>query len=154
MRWEARTGLIWIMIGTGGEYLWMRQWNFWSCNMWGISCLAEELLVPQEGLCSMQLDHFFFAAHIMLFNFLYPVYVYLATFICASFSCALFFPLNLFTSSFLCLHFTLPFIYSEGSLLLVRSFNFTYALRCEETYPERLKYTDKNCHFIWLSSRP
>jgi len=66
----------------------------------------------------MQIDIFSFAVHIMLFNFLYPVYVYPATFICPFFSCALFFPLHLFASSYLCLHFALPFIYSEGSLLL------------------------------------
>jgi hypothetical protein len=32
----------------------MWQWNFWLHKMWGISCLTENRLVPQEGLCCMQ----------------------------------------------------------------------------------------------------
>jgi len=67
----------------------------------------------------MQLDLFSFAVRIALFNFLYPVYVHPAKFICPFFSLLASFPLlHLFASSFLCLHFALPFIYSEGSLLL------------------------------------
>jgi hypothetical protein len=27
--------------------------NLWFCKMQGISCLAEDLLTSQEGLCSM-----------------------------------------------------------------------------------------------------
>ena len=38
--WWAWTGLVWLRIGTGGE-------------LWGISLLAEELLVSQKGLYYM-----------------------------------------------------------------------------------------------------
>jgi hypothetical protein len=37
---RAWAGSIWLRIGTGG-------------GLWGISCLAENLLVSEEGLCCM-----------------------------------------------------------------------------------------------------
>jgi hypothetical protein len=52
--WGAWTGLLWLRIGTGGGRLWMREELSGSLNA-GISWLAEDLLVSQEGLCSMDL---------------------------------------------------------------------------------------------------
>jgi len=41
--------------GTGGGVLWMRQRTFGLRRMWWISWLAENRLVSQEGLCSVEL---------------------------------------------------------------------------------------------------
>jgi hypothetical protein len=52
MKWDGRswTGLIWLRIGTGGGFLWMRWWTSGFRKKWGISWLAEELLASQDGL--------------------------------------------------------------------------------------------------------
>jgi hypothetical protein len=43
--------LIRLRIGTDGELLWMRKWTFWFRKMRGISCLGQNRLASQEGLC-------------------------------------------------------------------------------------------------------
>jgi hypothetical protein len=52
--WGALTGLSWFRIGTGGGYLWLREWTFGFHKMRGIFWLAENRLASQEGLCSME----------------------------------------------------------------------------------------------------
>ena len=52
--WETWTGFIWLRLGRGDRLLWMRWWTFRFHKMWGISCLAEDLLVCQV-LCCMEL---------------------------------------------------------------------------------------------------
>ena len=39
----------------GGGLFWIHQWTFGFHKMWGMSWLAENLLVSQEGLCTMKL---------------------------------------------------------------------------------------------------
>ena len=51
----AWTGSIWLRIRTGGGLLWMRKWTFGFHNIRGISWVAEDLLVSEKGLCSMEL---------------------------------------------------------------------------------------------------
>jgi hypothetical protein len=51
----VRTGLGWLRTETGGEQLWMRYWTFRLNKTRGISWLATNRLVTQEGLCSMEL---------------------------------------------------------------------------------------------------
>ena len=54
--WEVGvwTGSSWLRIGTGGKHLWMRYWIFGVYKMQRVSWLAANLLVSQEGLCSME----------------------------------------------------------------------------------------------------
>ena len=54
---ELRTwnGLIYFRIGTSSGLMLTRKWTFLFHNTRGISCLAEELLGSQEGLCCMEL---------------------------------------------------------------------------------------------------
>jgi hypothetical protein len=51
----ARTGSIWLRIGTGGELLSMRYRTFGLYKVRGISYVAEDLLPSEEGLCSVGL---------------------------------------------------------------------------------------------------
>ena len=42
-KWGAWSAFTWLRIRTGGDLLWMRQWNFGFHKMRRISCLAAEL---------------------------------------------------------------------------------------------------------------
>jgi hypothetical protein len=55
-KWDvwAWTWSVWLRIGTGGGLLWMWQWTFGFHKMWGISWLAENRLVSEEELRSME----------------------------------------------------------------------------------------------------
>ena len=55
---KARTGMIWLRIGTGGGHLWIRKCTFVFHKMRGISRLDEELPASQEGLCSLESDSY------------------------------------------------------------------------------------------------
>jgi hypothetical protein len=46
---HARTGLIWLRIGTGGGCFWMLQWTVWLYKMRRISWVAKDLLASQEA---------------------------------------------------------------------------------------------------------
>lgn len=46
---SACTGLTWLRIEISGE------WRFWATKMLGITWLAEELLLSQEGLGSLEM---------------------------------------------------------------------------------------------------
>ena len=51
---RAWNGLICFRTGTSSGLMLTRKWNFLFHNTRGISCLAEELLSSQEGLCCME----------------------------------------------------------------------------------------------------
>jgi len=55
-KWDGVwSGSIWLKIGTGGGHFITRQWTSGFHEMWGISWLAENRLVSQERLCTMEL---------------------------------------------------------------------------------------------------
>jgi hypothetical protein len=45
-----------IGTGTGDGLLWVRQWTSGFHKIWGIFCLAKDLLASQGGLCSMKYE--------------------------------------------------------------------------------------------------
>jgi hypothetical protein len=49
------TGLIWLWIGTGGGFLWTRQWTFGFHKMLVNSWVPAQQAASQEGLSSMEL---------------------------------------------------------------------------------------------------
>jgi hypothetical protein len=49
------TGFLWLWIGPSGGLLWTKQWTFVLHKRWEICRIAERLLAPQEGICSMEL---------------------------------------------------------------------------------------------------
>jgi len=51
---EAWTGLIWLRIGKGCGWLWMRSWTFRLNKMQRISWITDDLLASQEGLWSTE----------------------------------------------------------------------------------------------------
>jgi len=55
-------GLVHLSIGTGGGLLWKRWWNFGLYKMLWISWRAEDMVVSQESVYTMELVSWFFSA--------------------------------------------------------------------------------------------
>jgi hypothetical protein len=52
---ETWTALIWLRIETGGGLFCLQSWAFGFHKVQVISCLSEDLLASEEGLCSTEL---------------------------------------------------------------------------------------------------